>query len=186
VTASSDTRWVMDTSTFTHFCRAKREDVLHRLAPQGLILIPDSVGVEIERGRDLGYDLPDIDTLPWVERGILSEEEERLQLLIKIDMPSGPGDAQTKNLGECAVLACATKRGMTAVIDDGDARQQARARGVRFETTMHIVIEAYKRLDDIDAEAAEQLYEALVATGMRLPRVESVVGWGYSMELLPG
>ncbi len=98
----------MDTSTFTHFCRAKREDVLQRLAPQGLILIPDSVDVEIGRGRDVGYDLPVIDSLPWVERGILTEDEETLQLLIKVDMPSKPGDPPTKNLGECAVLACAT------------------------------------------------------------------------------
>ena len=53
----------MDTSTFTHFCRAKREDVLQHLAPRGLILIPDSVDVEISRGRERGYDLPDIDSL---------------------------------------------------------------------------------------------------------------------------
>lgn len=175
----------MDTSTFTHFCRAKREDVLQRLAPQGLILIPDSVDLEIRVGRDLGYDLPDIDSLPWVKRGILTENEQTLQLLIKVDMPSNPGDPPTKNLGECAVLACAMERGMTAVIDDSDARVQARVRGLRFETTMHIIIEAYKRLDDIDSEAAEQLYEALVATDMRLPHIDSVIAWGYTMELLP-
>lgn len=67
-------------------------------------------------------------------------------MLIKVDMPSG--DVPTKNLGECAVLACATTRGMIAVIDDGDARAQARARNLRFVTTMHIVIEAYKRSRD--------------------------------------
>lgn len=185
MTAADETRWVMDTSTFTHFCRAKREDVLQRLAPHGLILIPDSVDVEIGRGRDVGYDLPDIDSLPWVERGILTEDEETLQLLIKVDMPSKPGDRATKNLGECAVLACATERGMTAVIDDRDAREQARARKLRFVTTMHIIVEAHRVLDDIDSEAAEQLYESLLATDMRLPRVDSVIGWGYEMELLP-
>jgi len=31
----------MDTSTFTHFCRAGHQDILRRLAPQGVILIPD-------------------------------------------------------------------------------------------------------------------------------------------------
>lgn len=186
MTAADETRWVMDTSTFTHFCRAKREDVLQRLAPQGLILVPDSVDVEIGRGRDLGYDLPDIDSLPWVERGILTEDEQDLQLLIKVDMPSKPGDPPAKNLGECAVLACATERGMIAVIDDRDAREQARARSLRFVTTMHILIEAYRVLDDIDAEATERLYEALLATDMRLPRVDSVIRWGYETGLLPG
>ncbi len=78
------------------------------------------------------------------------------------------------------------EREMTAVIDDRDAREQARARRLRFVTTMHIIVEAYRVLDDIDSEAAEQLYEALLATDMRLPRVDSVVRWGYEMELLPG
>ncbi|WP_032374505.1 hypothetical protein ACN9MI_08625 [Rhodococcoides fascians] len=187
MTAGDGNRWVMDTSTFTHFCRAKREDVLQRLAPQGLILIPDSVDSEIWRGIEHGYDLPDIDSLPWVERGILTEDEEMLQLLIRVEMPSKPGDAETKNLGECAVLACATERGMIAVIDDRDAREQANGRGVRFVTTMHIIIEAHKQLDDFDTEATEKLYEALLATEMRLPRVDNgIIGWGYSMELLPG
>lgn len=176
----------MDTSTFTHFCRAKREEVLQRLAPQGLILIPDSVDVEIGRGRDVGYDLPDIDSLSWAERGVLTASEERLQLLIKVDMPSKPGDPPTKNLGECAVLACAIERGMTAVIDDRDAREQARARKLRFVTTMHIIVEAYRVLDNIDSEAAEQLYEALLETNMRLPSVDSVIRWGYEMGLLSG
>ncbi|MEU2172865.1 MULTISPECIES: hypothetical protein [Nocardia] len=175
----------MDTSTFTHFCRAGHQDILRRLAPQGLILIPDTVNGEVEEGRDRGYDIPSITELPWVELGVLTFEEADTQLQIKVDMPSMKGDGPRKNLGECAVLACAVHRQMVAVIDDRDARSQARQRGVRFVTSMWIIAEACKTLDDIDSEAAERIYENLLATHMRLPTVESFVGWAYEVGLLP-
>ncbi|MGN2636583.1 hypothetical protein ACTD5D_10405 [Nocardia takedensis] len=176
---------MMDTSTFTHFCRARREDVLRRLAPQGLILIPDTVHGEIEDGRARGYDIPAITDLSWVELGVLTTEEAITQLDIKVDMPSAKGDGPRKNLGECAVLACAVHRGMVAVIDDGDARAQARRRAVRFVTSLWIIAEARKTLDDVDSDTAEQIYADLLATGMRLPKVESFIGWAYEMQLLP-
>lgn len=175
----------MDTSTFTHFCRAHRHDILRRLAPQGLILIPDAVSAEVRAGRESDYEIPDLATLPWVEVGVLTPAEEHTQLLIKVDMPSASNDGPAKNLGECAVLACAQHRGMVAVIDDSDARSQARARGLRFVTSMWIIAEAYKRLDDVDGEAAEQLYEELLETDMRLPRVDSFIGWAYEVGFLP-
>lgn len=131
----------MDTSTFTHFCRAHRHDILRRLAPQGLILIPDAVSAEVRAGRESDYEIPDLATLPWVEVGVLTPAEEHTQLLIKVDMPSASNDGPAKNLGECAVLACAQHRGMVAVIDDSDARSQARARGLRFVTSMWIIAE---------------------------------------------
>lgn len=53
--------------------------------------------------------------------------------------------------------------------DDGDARSKARARGLRFVTSMWTIAEANKCLDDVDGEAAEQLYVELLATDMRLP-----------------
>ncbi|BBZ09320.1 hypothetical protein MDOR_34890 [Mycolicibacterium doricum] len=183
--SATPARWVMDTSTFTHFCRAGHLDILRRLAPQGLILIPDTVMSEVEAGRDLGYDIPAISDLDWVEIGVLTSEEEIDQLLIKADLPAHKDDAPTKNLGECAVLACAVHRQMVAVIDDGDASAVARFRGVRYVNSMWIIAEARKRLGDVDSETAEQIYTDLLATEMRLPRVESFIGWAYRMGLLP-
>ncbi|MEU4838705.1 hypothetical protein [Nocardia testacea] len=139
---------------------------------------------EVEDGRDNGYDIPSIAELPWVEVGVLTFEEAYTQLDIKVDMPSMKGDGPRKNLGECAVLACAVHRQMVAVIDDGDDRSQARQRGVRFVTSMWIA-EAYKTLGDIDSGAAERIYESLLATDMRLPAVESFVRWAYEVGLLP-
>lgn len=185
MSAGDSARWVMDTSTFTHFCRAGHVEVLRRLAPQGLILIPDTVHGEVEAGRDSGYDIPSIAALQWVELGVLTPEEEMRQLLIKADIPSRKGDSPRKNLGECAVLACAIHRGMVAAIDDGDARTQARNHNVRYITSMWIIARAYKTLDDVDSDAVERIYEDLVATDMRLPRVESFIGWAYEVGLLP-
>lgn len=63
-----------------------------------------------------------------------------------------------------------------------DARIQAKSRGVRFVNSMWIVAEAYKTVDNFDAE---HVYEDLVATGMQPPRVESFIGWAYEVGLLP-
>ncbi len=175
----------MDTSTFTHFCRAGHQDILRRLAPGGLILIPDTVYSEVENGRDRGYAIPSIAELSWVELGVLTTEETNSQLRIKIDIPSKKGDSPRKNLGECAVLACAIHRNMVAVIDDSAARAQARQRGVRFVTSMWIIAAAYKYLDDVDSAVAERIYEDLRSTGMRLPMVGSIIGWAYEIGLLP-
>lgn len=183
MTVPHNGRWVMDTSTFTHFLRAGRGSVLQRLAPAGLILIPDTVNAEVETGRDLGYDIPTIASLPWVELGVLTPAEGDTQLLIKVEMPS-PDDPR-KNLRECAVLACAEHRSMIAVIDDGDARTQARARGLRFVTSMWIIAEAYRVLDDVDAEAAEQIYEVCAKQGCDCPTLRVSFGWAYSVGLLP-
>lgn len=54
---------------------------------------------------------------------------------------------------------------------------------MKFLTTMAIIIQAHRLLDDIDAE---DLYQDLLLTDMRLPLVNSVIGWGYQMGLLPG
>lgn len=177
-------RWVMDTSTFTHFCRAGHQNILRRLAPQGVILIPDTVYSEVEKGRDGGYAIPSIVDLPWVELGVLTPDEEVEQLLIKADMPSRKGDPPTKNLGECAVLACAVHRRMVAVLDDRDARTVASSRDMRVVTSVWIIAEARKKLSDVDSEAAERIYVDLVTTDMRLPRVESFIGWAYEIGLL--
>lgn len=175
----------MDTSTFTHFCRAGHQEILRLLAPQGLILIPDTVYAEVQEGRDRGYDISPIGGLDWVEIGVLTPAEEDTQLDIKIRMPSAAGESPRKHLGECAVLACAIHRGMIAVMDDRGGRGQAVSRGVRYVDSMWIIAQARKVLPEVDSETAERIYADLIATGMRLPQVESFIGWAYQVDLLP-
>ena len=136
-------------------------------------------------GRDRDYDIPALGGLDWVEIGVLTSAEEDTQLDIKISMPSLQGESPRVHLGECAVLACAIHRGMIAVIDDRDGRGQATSRGVRYVDSMWIIAQALKTLDDVDSAAAERIYADLIATGMRLPQVESFIGWAYQVGLLP-
>jgi hypothetical protein len=44
--------WVTDTSVYTHFSRAGHTEILERLAPGGVILVPDEVNAEIQVGRE--------------------------------------------------------------------------------------------------------------------------------------
>ncbi len=72
--------------------------------------------------------------------------------------------------------------------DRGDRRRGRTSAGTRAEPAIrdydahrHRGIQALAR----HREEAEQLYEALLATDMRLPRVDSVIGWAYEVGLLP-
>lgn len=74
-----------------------------------------------------------------------------------------------QHLGECAVIACATHRGLTALLDDRSAITQANRHGVQSRDTLWLVIEAYWTLPDFDRERAIRVVDDLVATGMYLP-----------------
>ena len=94
--------WVMDTSTFTHLCRANHATIIEKLAPRRLVLIPTDVNEEIERGRLSYAGIPAISSITWAEMAVLTEEETWTQLQIKAKMAG----TKTEHLGECAVIAC--------------------------------------------------------------------------------
>lgn len=66
----------MDTSTFTHFCRAGYGHILEALAPQGVVLIPRAVELEIDAAGNLHAGVPSLDTITWAERTFLSDDED--------------------------------------------------------------------------------------------------------------
>lgn len=43
--------WVVDTSTYTHLSRAGHLNLLHQLAPGGIVVVPAEVDAEIQNGR---------------------------------------------------------------------------------------------------------------------------------------
>jgi hypothetical protein len=45
-------QWVMDTSTFIHFCRAGYSHILSALAPQSVVLLAREVEIEIDNARE--------------------------------------------------------------------------------------------------------------------------------------
>lgn len=180
---TNEPRWVVDTSCFTHLHRAGYGDLLRQLAPGQLIVIPRDVHEEIENGRETYASIPAVSAVPWAHLTVLSEDEEFTQLQVKADM-GGEGE---QHLGECAVIACAYHRGHIAILDERAAVEQALLRGVPTNSTLWIVIEAYKTLFQRNRERTAQVVDDLLETGMWLPieSGDSLLAWAYEEELLP-
>lgn len=177
------TTWVTDTSVYTHVCRAGHAEILSRLAPNGVIVVPAEVNTEIQNGRVLYRGIPDPASTSWAQTTVLTEEEVSTQLIVKAALGGGP----TEHLGESAVIACAKHRGMTALIDEKSAIAQADLHGVQSHDTLWVVIEAHWTLQDVDRARAMQIVDDLLATDMFLPITsgESLFAWAYEEGYLP-
>lgn len=175
--------WVTDTSVYTHLCRAGHAEILERLAPGGVIVVPDDVGAEINTARMLHSGIPNPATTSWAQLTVLTEDELFTQLVVKAALGGRP----TQHLGECAVIACAKHRGLTALIDDRAGIAQADLHGVSSYDTLWLVIEAYWALPGYDRGRAIQVVDDLLATGMYLPITSgaSLFAWAYEEGLLP-
>lgn len=177
------TTWVTDTSVYTHLARAGHADILERLAPGGVVLVPDEVNTEIQHGRALYSDIPDPASTAWAELAVLTDDEVGTQLIVKAALGGGPA----QHLGECAVIACAKHRGFTALLDDRSAVAQADLHGTQSRDTLWLVIEAYSALSDYDRGRAIRVVDDLLETDMYLPvdSGASLFAWAYEEGLLP-
>jgi uncharacterized protein len=96
----------------------------------GRVIVPDAVAQEIERGALQGVDLPDLRQLPWVT----------------IQRVSAPADSRIParlGRGEREVLCWALQtQDPLVLLDDAEARKQAKALGIRFTGTLGILIKA--------------------------------------------
>lgn len=176
-------RWAIDTSAYTHLCRAGHQHIIERLAPAGVVVVPAEVNDEIERGRASYGNIPAVSSVPWAELAVLSDDEVMTELGVKADMGGGPD----QHLGECAVIACCIHRKMTAILDERAAIEQADLRDVPTHDTLWMVIEAHKTLPDYDRARVEQVVDDLLRTGMFLPidSGASLFAWAYREGLLP-
>jgi predicted nucleic acid-binding protein len=179
-----DTRaWVTDTSVYTHLSRAGHAHILRDLAPGGIILVPDEVDAEIQVGQALYPGIAGLGTTSWAQLTVLTEEEVGTQLVIKAAM----GGGATQHLGECAVIACAMHRDLTALLDERSAIAQADLRGVPSHDTLWLIVEAYATLFNYDRCRAAEVVDDLLATDMYLPidSGQSLFAWAYEEGLLP-
>lgn len=176
-------RWVVDTSAYTHLSRAGHADLIERLAPAGVVLIPAEVSAEIDRGRDLHRGIPAVSVVPWAELTVLTDDEVWTEILVKARMGGDP----TSHLGECAVIACARHRDLVAILDERAAIEQALGLGVTTYDTLWMVVEAYKSLFDRDRDRTARVVDDLLETGMYLPvdSGEELMVWAYEEGLLP-
>lgn len=173
----------MDTSTYTHICRAGHADIIEKLAPGGVVLIPHEVSLEIERGRENYPGIPAVSATCWADVAVLTEAEWDTLVEVKARMGGGP----RQHIGESAVIACAYRRGLTAVLDDQAAVQQADRLHIASIDTLWIVMEAYKSLFGRSKEQVVAVVDDLLATGMYLPfgSGEELIAWAYREGQLP-
>lgn len=96
-TVTDARKWVMDTSTYTHLCRAGHSDLIKWLAPSGVVVIPTDVDAEIQRGRENFPGIPAVSAVDWAEIAILTDDEILTQAQIKAEL----GGTSAEHLGEC-------------------------------------------------------------------------------------
>ena len=173
----------MDTSTYTHLCRAGYACVIERLAPGGVVLIPHEVGVEIENARDDYTGIPSVASACWAKLAILTDDENLTAMQVK----SALGGGLRQHLGESAVIACARHRRLIAVLDDRAAVEQAERLGVESVDTLWIVVQAYKFIYARDRDKVIALVDCLIATEMYLPfrSGTELFDWAYNEGILP-
>ena len=145
---------ISNTSPLFYLHRLGQLELLHKL--YGRILVPEAVVEELKAGRDQGEDVPDIADYNWVE--VCSV---RIPEVVSLIMDLGPGEAQ--------VLAMALENpDSLAIIDDGLARELARARDIRITGTVGVLLKA-KQAGYI--KSVKSLLETLIQLDFRLSEV---------------
>ena len=155
---------VMDTSTFTHFCRAGYGHILQALAPQ--VWCSSRVKSNWKSMQlEICVGVPTVGSTTWAGRIFPTSDEEWTAMQVKVVL----GGGTKEHMGECAVIACAKHRKLVAVIDERAAVAETIARKVPFLDTMRLVANAHKSIFDQDESKTVALVDALLGTGMWLP-----------------
>lgn len=119
---------ISDTSALQYLHQADHLNLLRLL--YGRIVVPEAVAAEITEGRALGYSLPELSTLEWVQ---IEPVVGRRLLALATDLGKG----------EREVLGLATERPeATALLDDGLARRVADHLGISFTGTLGVLLRA--------------------------------------------
>lgn len=119
----------------------------------GEVVVPPAVAREIERGRKLGYDLPELGKLPWLSASAPTST-------ILLSLAAGLG------AGELEVLALGRERDEPLVIlDDARARRCAAVLGLRYTGTLGVLLKA-KQVGSV--ASIRPLVERLEQLGFRL------------------
>ena len=141
--------WVSNTSPICYFARLGLLDVLHELL--GQVRVPPAVVDEIDIGRTLIPELPDLRTIDWVriDSGPLPEVSS-IQL--------GPGEAEALALAGSLSNVC-------VLLDDFQARKQAEEKGISVRGTLALLVMAKEKRF---IQEVRPLIERLEEMGFRL------------------
>jgi predicted nucleic acid-binding protein len=141
---------ISDTGPLSYLHRLRRLDLLPTLF--GRILVPPAVVAELNAGHRLGYDLPDVAGLSWIE--IRPPPADALRGIVGLDAGETEAVALATTLADVVVL-----------LDDGPARQRATRLGLRITGTVGVLLLAKER-SLIDRVAPE--LDRLSTFGFRL------------------
>ena len=142
---------ICDTSPIQYLHQLGLLDVLPALAER--VIVPPAVVTELETGRALGVNLPDLTKLDWV---VVHRPTSEPALPLINDL--GPGETQV-------LMLALESRGAIAVLDDALARQIAEALEIPLTGTLGLLIDA-KRAGLVTAVAP--LLDQLQALRFRL------------------
>ena len=119
---------ICDTSPLQYLHQIKHLDVLPSLATR--VLVPPAVVDELREGMRLGLDLPDVNTLDWVE---VLRPAGASALPLVTDL--GPGESE-------ALALALEYREAVVVLDDRVARNVARTLGLKMTGTLGLLLDA--------------------------------------------
>jgi predicted nucleic acid-binding protein len=119
---------ISNTSPLFYLHRLRHLNLLQKLYQQ--IIVPEAVVDELNAGRDLGEDVPNVEDYDWIEvRPVRAPE------LVRLITDLGAGEAQ--------VLTLAIEEpGSLVILDDRLAREVARMRNIRITGTAGVILKA--------------------------------------------
>lgn len=119
---------IVNTSPIFYLNRLDCLDVLRKL--YGRIIIPQAVVNELEAGKRVGEDVPEINDCEWI-----TVKEVNVPAFISIITDLGQGEA------EVLALACEETDALI-IVDDALARRIAKLRGLRLTGTAGVFLKA--------------------------------------------
>lgn len=143
---------ISNTSPIQYLHQLGLLDILKQLV--GHITIPQAVVDELEAGRTLGHDLPDVTSLEWID--------------MRVPASSQHVTSPDLGRGETDVLRLALELpagGAVVILDDAKARAAAGRLGLKLTGTLGVLLDA-KRAGLI--AAVEPQLDQLDALGFRL------------------
>lgn len=120
---------ISNTSPLQYLHQLGLLDLLPRLV--GRVTVPAAVVEELEAGRALGHDLPEVASLDWVS--------------VRAPVSSQQAFSPDLGRGETDVLRLALEDSVsdvTVILDDMRAREAAERHGLRFTGTLGVLLEA--------------------------------------------
>lgn len=155
---------VFDTGPLRHFAVQGWLRVLHFLAGDRAVVIPESVERELRRQSHETPVLNEVLEADWI-RIDRSGDIAFLTSFSRYDSRLVVGDA---NLGECGVLALGSVRGFEVVLDDGVARTLAEEDDLRVTSTLSLLCQAI-RDGQLTVPMVEKLADDLIMGDYYLP-----------------